>query len=879
MARASFAFGQPIEAVAMARADGAVDLRLFPFGEKIFEVKNAWEFYGGEFLLPGTDFSKYKSRHIPFVSISPKNLGMGPVRHGTFHIRLLLPEAASQFVIFFPEMRSACKIWINGELSIVKGEIAASFERERPENKPLIHTLTQSSQQLDIVLQISAYSNFDFMGASIPIMIGHPPLVYEKFQSAKVRDGFVVGAIFIMAFYHFSLYLLRRERLDPLLFGLFCLWVAIRTVVRSDGYLIYQLFEQPDFTWHYRFEYLGFALSAAFCALLFYVLYPRNISKTIAGVAGLVSFLYALLVTILPLRVHGFLLIPFEIFILGCAAVMIVGLIRASVQGRNGASLLVFGFIAFMLCAVNDILRNHAVIETPTMAHLGLFFFILLQAIILSKRFSRAFTLVKEAETEIRHLNDALEQKVKDRTHTIRVILDNVKAGFLLVSSDLKIAEGFTRSCQDILQRPIDVGQNFLELFAMTPREKEQFKMAMVQVFSDLLPDEVSLGQISSRVSIGQRVISLQGSIVRREDKSVRSILFTIADATLLVQAEREARLNQGLMSIMQDRAGFHQFIVDSLADLGLAHVAVEMKDQTQVRMILHTLKGNFSTYSLDPIARAIHEKEDHAQIQSDDIASISQLIESFMQRYRELIGDESSRQQSRAVMVPPEAFESLRQSLLSLRAPFEVQRVFEVWVNQVKLVPFRTLLGTMLNHCGRLAVQLGKELEIRVIGGDLLVSPEALQAVVQNLGHMLRNAIDHGVEYPEFRHPKPARAKIELSIWRSSGLLMIALSDDGQGLDLDRIGEVAIERGLMSREAYQSSSIQEKAQLIFRPGFSTAKAVSEISGRGFGMSSLQESVQLLGGMVQVSTVQGVGCRFEIQIPEVAAAPRLEQSA
>lgn len=859
----------------IARAEelrNSIDLRFFPFHRAAFEIVNTWDFYPGALLTPSEVEVHAPQRQLSLIAIIPREQNMGAIRHGTFRLRLRLPEAASNYSIFFPELRSASRIWINGRLVSESGRPGRNADDEKPAMRPLVYNLEGMDRTLDIVVQISAYGNYQFMSSSTPIRVGRTDFIYDTLEAARIRDAFVVGAIFIMAFYHFSLFALRRERIDPLLFGLFCVSIGLRTISRSEGLLLYEIFDQPDFHWQYRFEYWGITFATATCCSFIYVLFHRSISRRIVQAVVLIAAFYTLCIGILPLPVHGVLLIPFEIVIL-LGSLYIVKCLALAKEQKDDSLLIAAGFGAFILTIANDILKNHTIIKTVTLSHIGLFLFILFQAILISKRFSRAFRRLKAAEVEIRQLNDDLERKVKDRTQTIRIILDNVKAGFLLIGPDLTVKEGFTRSCQEIIGHTITVGQKLQDLLGFTERERAHFQLAVSQVFSGLLPDEVSLSQIHSRISLDQRVLSLQGSIVRDEESAVHAILFTIMDVTGLVKAEKEARINQTLLSIMQDKAGFQSFLADSMRDLRAAMDAQAESDSQRVRMTLHTLKGNFATYGLDEVAQVIHQIEDLNEIGRKELETVSEQIKLFVRNHQDLIGLDRGLDTPKGVFVSEAAFDQLRVSLQSARALDELTRIFEVWVQGARMVPIRSLFGAMLTHTSRLAAQLGKDVDIHVHGGEVLVNPEALGPVISTMPHLLRNAVDHGIETPEHRSNKSSRARIELTIERSAGSLVMTVTDDGQGLDWERIREVAVEKGLITGEAFDAASEDERARLIFMPGFSTAQSVSDISGRGVGMSALLAAVQQLGGGIQVKSQRHRGCRFEITIPDAARVP------
>ncbi|HET9239807.1 MAG TPA: 7TM diverse intracellular signaling domain-containing protein [Oligoflexus sp.] len=855
-----------------------IDLRYFPFHHAAFEIVNAWDFYPGEFLTPADIQGQAPPRRLPLLAINPSEQNLGEIRHGTFRLQLRLPEAVSHYTIFFPELRSASRIWMNGRLASESGRPGISVADEKPALRPLVYNLEGTEQTLDIVVQISAYSNYQFISSSTPIRIGSTHLIYDNLEAARIRDAFVVGAIFIMAFYHFSLFALRRERLDPLLFGLFCLSIGLRTISRSEGLLLYEIFDQPDFHWQYRFEYWGVTVPTAACCSFIYVLFHKSISRRIVQGIVLIAALYTLCIGVLPLRIHGVLLIPFEILII-LGSLYLVKCLALAKEQKDDSLLIASGFGAFILTIVNDVLKNHNIIKTVTLSHVGLFLFILVQAILISKRFSRAFRRLKVAEVEIRQLNDDLERKVKDRTQTIRIILDNVKAGFLLIGPDLTVKEGFTKSCQEIFGRTITVGQKLQDLLDLTERERAHFQMAVSQVFSGLLPDEVSLSQIHGRITIDQRAVSLQGSIVRDQGDAVYAILFTITDVTGLVNAEKDAQINQTLLNIMQDRAGFQSFLAESMRDLRAAMDAQAQADSQRVRMILHTLKGNFAIYGLDEVAQSIHQIEDQNEIGGEELERVSAQVDFFLSRHQDLLGLDSGLDAPKGIFVSNKVLDQLSVSLQSARALDEVTRAFEVWVQDARMVPIRSLFGAMLTHTSRLAAQLGKDVDIHVQGGDVLVNPELLGPVISTMPHLLRNALDHGIETPEQRSNKSSRARLDLSIERNPGQILITVADDGQGLDWERIREVAVEKGLVTPEAFDQASEEDRARLIFMPGFSTTQTLSEISGRGVGMSALLAAVQQLGGEIKVKSQRHRGCRFEISIPDAARVPLVPQVA
>jgi two-component system chemotaxis sensor kinase CheA len=162
---------------------------------------------------------------------------------------------------------------------------------------------------------------------------------------------------------------------------------------------------------------------------------------------------------------------------------------------------------------------------------------------------------------------------------------------------------------------------------------------------------------------------------------------------------------------------------------------------------------------------------------------------------------------------------------------------------------------------------ELGKEVELVISGGETELDKSMVEKIGDPLMHLVRNAMDHGLEQPAVREAsgKPARGRLELNAFHDSGSIVIEVVDDGAGLNRERILAKAIERGLT--QPGQALSDTEIYNLIFEPGFSTAEQVTNISGRGVGMDVVRRNIQGLRGSVDVSSTMGEGSRFAIRLP------------
>jgi two-component system sensor histidine kinase and response regulator WspE len=166
-------------------------------------------------------------------------------------------------------------------------------------------------------------------------------------------------------------------------------------------------------------------------------------------------------------------------------------------------------------------------------------------------------------------------------------------------------------------------------------------------------------------------------------------------------------------------------------------------------------------------------------------------------------------------------------------------------------------------------AKQLGKRVQLVIEGDNTLVDREILEHIEAPLNHMIRNAIDHGLEDPQQRKRlgKPETGTIRVSARHASGLLQVTVADDGRGVDLGWLRGVIVERNLATREMAEEMSEQELLEFLFLPNFSTAAAVTDISGRGMGMNIVQETVRELGGSLRTETEVGKGLTIEMNLP------------
>ncbi|MBI2406679.1 MAG: chemotaxis protein CheA [Gemmatimonadetes bacterium] len=189
--------------------------------------------------------------------------------------------------------------------------------------------------------------------------------------------------------------------------------------------------------------------------------------------------------------------------------------------------------------------------------------------------------------------------------------------------------------------------------------------------------------------------------------------------------------------------------------------------------------------------------------------------------------------------------------------------------VMKTRMQPIGNVWSKLPRLVRDLSVACGKHLRLEMEGRETELDKTIIEAIKDPLTHIVRNALDHGVELPEERvqRGKPAEGLLQLRAFHEGGQVNIEITDDGRGIDPDRLRAKAIERGLLTAEQVQRLSDREALNLIFAAGFSTAAAVTNISGRGVGMDVVRTNIERIGGTVDVHSTVGEGTTLRIKIP------------
>lgn len=473
---------------------------------------------------------------------------------------------------------------------------------------------------------------------------------------------------------------------------------------------------------------------------------------------------------------------------------------------------------------------------------------------------------------EVRTYATTLEDRVKERTAELNEsrgqmsdILRNIQEGILTIDRSGKVNSEYSGRVPDMLGKQPE-GLEFADLFpAQLQNSVRDFVGQLIENPFMSMRMFVAANPLSEvRILSGdqEKVLSFSFSRVKNGAGQIEKLLVVIDDRTEQMKleralAEREAEQSARIEKLYQilnlDPSVFKSFLEEAgrTADVVVEKLALAGSDRSALDLCfreVHTLKGNARALGLDAIAKNAHELEDVLDaIRKEPESPAQDRIASAGELGKKLIAEiQDGGALFDKIVNMKDVFR-----VKTLDASAEIAERCERIVEQEALAAGKAVAFEFENRAG-------------VLRGDALVRVRAM------LGHMIRNAVVHGIETPDARKEKGKAidGSIRLLMTHHDGQVRIAVEDDGAGLDQERIARHAIDQGILTQEQAGVASPAEVLRLIFRPGFSTAERVTESAGRGVGLDVVEEEARALGGNVRVETKRGTFTKFIVVLPE-----------
>jgi signal transduction histidine kinase len=481
-------------------------------------------------------------------------------------------------------------------------------------------------------------------------------------------------------------------------------------------------------------------------------------------------------------------------------------------------------------------------------------------------RFELASKQLEAAEREA----NAKSAEASQRAADIRRILDNVDEGFVRVTLDGRMSKERSAVLEQWFGVVADNAKFVDHVRRVDPAGAEAFALNWEQLRDDFLPVELVLDQMPRRIRAGAKTLALRYQPVL-DGETLTEVVLVVSDVSAEVARElAEAELRNllgALKHILLDRDGFIQFVreASTLVDL-IAHATFTGPELLRQ---IHTLKGNASLFEITSVSRLCHELESRLLADGSALSALeSRALLDAWEPIARLAGQQSDANcgASRLDVAESEHGEVIGMLLDGVPRAEVVQRL-QRW----KLEPSRRRLQRLAEGARATALRLEKgAIDVSIEDGGVRLPERAWAPFWTTLVHLLRNALDHGLESPEERalSGKPGRGQLRLRTAIEAGELVIEIGDDGRGIDWDALRAKAAESGLahVTRD--------DMVAALFADGISSRRFTTEDSGRGVGMGAVRRACTELGGTIEVASAPGEGTRFTMRFSSVNPPPR-----
>ncbi|MGH8237697.1 MAG: ATP-binding protein, partial [Steroidobacteraceae bacterium] len=425
---------------------------------------------------------------------------------------------------------------------------------------------------------------------------------------------------------------------------------------------------------------------------------------------------------------------------------------------------------------------------------------------------------------------------------------------------------------------PVAGNPLFAWLRERDPAYSEWLEMALETVRERMLPVDVALGQLPKRLQVADCTYAVQYQLIGSANGVApaadaptdrngvqEKILVIFTDITELMRKDASERHQAELLAMFErltrDRAGFIEFMTET-DDIMSSLCGEARADLSYAKRLIHTLKGNAAIFGMQHLSQLCHELENRIAEEGrapseTDLATLQQTWARMRAELQPLIGE----RQHRSIEIDDEDYRAILQAVTGGADRQRIARMIEAW----RLEPASKRLARIEEQLRGLAQRMGKsEVVVSVEPNGLRFNSERFVAFWSAFIHVLRNAVDYGVEEraDRERSGKTEPPAIKVSTAMRDQRFVVTIEDNGPGVAWDALRDKARELGV------DAEVLADPQRLICLPGLSSKTSVTELSGRGVGMTAVRDACEALGGVVKVESTRGAGTRISFIFPK-----------
>ncbi|HET9235761.1 MAG TPA: ATP-binding protein [Oligoflexus sp.] len=819
-----------------------------------------------------------KVRLVPFPDVwsALEHDGLSRQGKATYRMTIHLPESllGERLGLWLPRSLGSSTIWMNNK-KIIEHDFGPDgtdlFDRSPGHNRIFI---VPREKTLQFVIQTFNW-HMHTGGFVDRFLIGRAEDLQKISFDLMAFDFLVFGLLVFSSIYHLWLFTFRRKFEAYRDLGLFFLLVVARMLSTGSSHWLSELGCNEMIV--YKLGWLTYYGGILVGVHLIRSIYPDETPGLLVKVARVVAIITCAIVFFTPLSFSHILLRPMQIFTIAIIGPVMWTLFRAYLNRRQGTLVLLPATALLLAMALVEIYNSvNKIDQNYSLLGVGMLLFSLGASISQSVSFDRTFHRVERQTRGINSLNqklrkqaEILERRIHQTTEEMSTLLHNLPEGVLLIEGKyghLEVGSYLSQSMKRILGADTitwPLVQNFFLETHLDSDQRAQLEATLgVMIGDDAISFELNAENLPKELLVigdkaTQSYLCAWAPVVL--DGSIHSILLVLVDVSsersVYHQFEMEQQIFDRMLQLLTTESDnlpvFMQEAQQIMRRLESGSQDSAPERSPALLRELHTLKGLARGFGLLGLARTAHEMEERLLRQPLSRLDTLFTVWASHQKAFSMLGFSSQNFPAR------EKEEDLLlvcgQVLFArFEAPSDAWQT--AWQNYVKSLFIRLddLVASVEEGLASVAQQLGKPKPRLIIeGGEVGIRRSIQGKLLGGLTHILRNALDHGLENAEERRAqnKPGQGSIFITLHFREKIL-IEVHDDGRGLNLHSIRRRALEKGLISAD--QDLSDEQLVQFVFAPGFSTKTAVNDISGRGLGMDAVQAAMRQMGGQIRI---------------------------
>ncbi len=481
------------------------------------------------------------------------------------------------------------------------------------------------------------------------------------------------------------------------------------------------------------------------------------------------------------------------------------------------------------------------------------------------------------------------QRGLREQRQAVRNLLDHAGQGFLTFDEKLAVHDEYSKECLQLFGHEI-AGAKLVELlYPDDPGEQAVLEDILHSVFAvGDLQREVCLSLMPSELNLRGKQVQLQYKWIKAPASDAHHVMMVMTDISEKRQIEHhletERKEMRAVVKVVKYARDFRELMAEYRAFAETGKHALLDKHTTstdtlsELALIIHTFKGNFTQFDFVHLPQRLHELETQIGLwRSGPITSLRAWIDQLdlltwlaedLQMLHRYLGDHFAVEDDH-IKVDPARLRQLEQRVFELY-PGPEAKALVAELHRLRYCPFADLLSIYPPYVERLAQQTGKEVyPLTIEGGELLVDPGSFADFTRTLTHVFRNMMDHGIEMPEERIAlgKDPKGTVGCRISATDAGIELKLFNDGAPIDLAMVRSRVLDMGLSTADQFDALPADEQRMFIVREGFTSKRAVTSLSGRGIGMSAVHKALQALQGTMRIDSDTESGTTFTFILP------------